>query len=107
MYIQSAYAEVLRRQPMTTKTERINVRCSEDSLKLLRDAAELQGQDLTSFIMGASLERARAVMAEERVLRLSPAELLQVESALESEAGVNPQLAALVRAVHGVQHVST
>ena len=92
---------------MTTKTERINVRCSDDSLKLLREAAELQGQDLTSFMMGASLERARAVLAEERVLRLSPAELIQVEEALGSDAAVNPQLAALARAVEGAQRVSS
>lgn len=91
---------------MTSKTERINVRCSEDSLTLLREAAELQGQDLTSFVLGASLDRARAVLAEERVLRLSPAELAQVEDALGAEASVNPQLAALVRAVNGAKHVS-
>lgn len=91
---------------MTTKTERINVRCSEDSLVLLREAAEIQGQDLTSFIMGASLERARAVLAEERVLRLSPAELAQVEEALDAEAAVNPQLAALMRAVNGAKRVT-
>ncbi|QBF46241.1 DUF1778 domain-containing protein [Janibacter limosus] len=91
---------------MTTKTGRINVRCSEDSLVLLREAAELQGQDLTSFIMGASLERARAVLAEERVLRLSPAELVQVEEALDAEAAVNPQLAALVHAVNGAKRAT-
>lgn len=91
---------------MTSKTERINLRCGEDSLTLLREAAELQGQDLTSFVLGASLDRARAVLAEERVLRLSPAELAQVEDALDAEASVNPQLAALVRAVNGANHVS-
>lgn len=91
---------------MTSKTERINLRCSEDSLTLLREAAELQGQDLTSFVLGASLDRARAVLAEERVLRLSPAELVQVEDALDAEASVNPRLAALVRAVNGAKHVS-
>ena len=92
---------------MTTKTGRINVRCSEASLVLLREAAEIQGQDLTSFIMGASLERARAVLAEERVLRLSPAELVQVEEGLDAEAAVNPRLAALVRAVNGAKRLTS
>lgn len=86
---------------MTTKTERLNLRCSEDSLTLLRQAAELQGQDLTSFVMGAALERARTVLAEDRVLRLSPAAVAQIEAALDAEPQPNSQLAALVRAVRG------
>lgn len=91
-----------RRVPaMTTKTERLNLRCSEDSLTLLRQAAELQGQDLTSFVMGAALERARTVLAEDRVLRLSPAAVAQIEAALDAEPQPNSQLAALVRAVRG------
>ena len=53
------------------------------------------------------MERARAVLAEERVLRLSPAELAQVEEALDAEAAVNPQLAALVRAVNGAKRVTS
>lgn len=91
-----------RRVPaMTTKTERLNLRCSEGSLTLLRQAAELQGQDLTSFVMGAALERARTVLAEDRVLRLSPAAVAQIEAALDAEPQPNSQLAALVRVVRG------
>lgn len=91
---------------MTTKTERLNLRCSSDALGLLREAAELQGQDLTSFIFGASLDRARSVLAEDRILRLSPAEVLQVEEALDVDPAPNPQLAALFRSVKGPQRVS-
>ena len=91
---------------MTTKTERLNLRCSEQAVALLREAAELQGQDLTSFIMSASLDRARAVLTEDRVLRLTPAEVLQIEAALDAEAAPSPQLAALVRSVKGAQRAS-
>ena len=76
---------------MTTKTERLNLRCSEQAVALLREAAELQGQDLTSFIMSASLDRARAVLTEDRVLRLTPdgegalARLLPVVRRLQGE----------------------
>ena len=84
---------------MTTKSERINLRCSSENLELLRKAAELQGQDLTSFVLGAASDRARAVLAEDRVLRLSPAEIIQLERALEAEAASVPQLAKLVRDV--------
>lgn len=88
---------------MGNKTERINVRCTDDALELLREAAELQGQDLTSFVLGSSLDRARQVLAEERVLRMTTAEMLQIERALDDEVAVNPQLAALARAVNGAR----
>ena len=91
---------------MTTKTERLNLRCSEQAVALLREAAELQGQDLTSFVMGASLDRARAVLTEDRVLRLTSAEVLQIEAALDAEAAPSPPLAALVRSVKGAQCAS-
>ncbi|MBM6546121.1 DUF1778 domain-containing protein [Janibacter sp. YIM B02568] len=92
---------------MTTKSERLNLRCSAESLALLREAAEAQGQDLTSFVMGASLERARVVLAEQRVLRLSPAAVAQLEAALDAEAEPSAQLASLVRAVNGVDSTVT
>jgi len=57
---------------MSSKSERLNLRCSEETLMTLREAAQIQDQALTSFILGSALDRARAVLAEDRVLRLSP-----------------------------------
>jgi uncharacterized protein (DUF1778 family) len=91
---------------MTTKTERLNLRCSSDSLALLREAAEAQGQDLTSFMLGASLDRARAVLAEDRVLRLTPDDVLHLEKALDAASAPSPQLAALIRGVRSGQVAS-
>ncbi|HPJ18761.1 MAG TPA: DUF1778 domain-containing protein [Actinomycetota bacterium] len=84
---------------MTTKTERLNLRCSAASIALLREATQLQGQDLTSFMMSASLDRARAVLTEDMALRMTPADVRQLEKALDAELLPNPQLAALVRSV--------
>ena len=81
---------------MTEKNQRINLRSDERSVELLREAAELQGQDLTSFMMSASLDRARQVIAEDRVLRLDPTEILQVERTLDREAVEVPQLRRLL-----------
>lgn len=89
---------------MSAKTERLNVRCSEESLGLLREAAEAQGQDLTSFVLGAALERARTVLSEHRGLRLTPDEVLQIERALDADAQASPQLTALIRNVRVAQH---
>lgn len=91
---------------MTTKTERLNLRCTSEALDLLREAAEVQGQDLTSFILGSSLDRARTVLAEDRALRLTPAEVLQLERALDAEVAPSPQLTALIRAVRNANRAT-
>ncbi|EAP97852.1 hypothetical protein JNB_12848 [Janibacter sp. HTCC2649] len=81
----------------------MNLRCSADSLDLLREAAEVQDQDLTSFMLAAALDRARQVLAEERALRLTPADVLQLEAALDAEAKPNPQLKSLLRSVRAAR----
>lgn len=79
------------------KSARMNLRLNPESLELIRAAASVQQQDLTSFVLGAAMERARAVLAEDRLLRLTPHEVSQLERALDSEPEVVPQLRALIR----------
>lgn len=79
----------------SVKNERINLRVSHASLQTVREAAALQGQDLTSFVMGAALDRARNVLAEDLLLRLTPREVAQLEESLHSEPRVIPQLAEM------------
>jgi uncharacterized protein (DUF1778 family) len=81
------------------KSARINLRLSPDALETIRAAASVQQQDLTSFVLGAAMERARAVVAEDRILRLTPREVNQLERALDSEPEVIPQLQAFIRRV--------
>jgi uncharacterized protein (DUF1778 family) len=45
------------------------------------------------------MERARAVLAEDRILRLTPHEVNQLERALDSEPEVVPQLRAFIRRI--------
>jgi uncharacterized protein (DUF1778 family) len=82
---------------MSQKTERLNIRLSAEALETIKEAANVQQQDVTSFVMGAALERARAVLAEDRLLRLTPHEVNQLERALDAEPKVVPQLASLLR----------
>ncbi len=82
-----------------TKTERLNVRLTAEALETVREAAAVQQQDVTSFVLGAALERARAVLAEDRLLRLTPHEVNQLEQALDRDPAVVPQLAQLFRRV--------
>ena len=81
------------------KTERLNLRLSEEARNTLTAAAELQQQDLTSFILGPALEHARSVLLQDALVKLTPTEIYQVEQALEEPARVSEPLAALVRQV--------
>ena len=85
------------------KSERLNVRLSPDALETIRAAASLQQQDLTSFVLGAVMERARTVLAEDRILRLTPYEVNQLEKALDSEPEVVPQLKAFLQRFSGTR----
>jgi len=81
------------------KSARINLRLNPESLETIRTAASVQQQDLTSFILGAALERARMVLAENQFLRLTSHEVNQLERALDADPEVVPQLRALVRRI--------
>lgn len=87
---------------MTTvsqKDQRLNVRLSSDALAQIKDAAAISQQDLTSFLLGAALDRARTVLAEDRLLRLTPHDVDQLEKALNREPEIVPQLRSLLRRV--------
>ena len=81
------------------KSARINLRLNPEALEVIRAAANVQQQDLTSFVLGAAMERARTVLAEDRLLRLTPHELNQLEEALDTEPEVIPQLRAFIRRI--------
>jgi uncharacterized protein (DUF1778 family) len=82
------------------KSARINLRLNPESLETIRAAATVQQQDLTSFVLGAAMERARLVLAEDRLLRLTSHEINQLERALDADPEVIPQLRALIRRIN-------
>lgn len=92
---------------MNSKSERLQLRCTPSTAALLREAAEAQGQDLTSFVVGAAVDRARQVVAEDRVLRLSSDDIQLLERTLTQDGAI-PQLTRLFQKVDGARHgVST
>jgi len=76
------------------KAEKINMRISRDALKQLREAASLNQQDLTSFVLGAALTQARKVMIERKTLELSEDEWQNLQAILEDETPLAPEIAA-------------
>ncbi|MFV2145427.1 DUF1778 domain-containing protein [Isoptericola sp. G70] len=95
------------------RSERLNMRLSPDALATIREAAAAQQQDVSAFVLGAAMEHAREVLLRDRVLQLTPRELDQVDSALDAEPSVVPELAALIAAVrrdtpqHGKQELTS
>lgn len=81
------------------RSERLNVRLSPEALSTIREAAAVQQQDLTSFVLGAALDRARSVLMEDRLMRLTPHEVKQLEDAIERDPQVNEVLAARIQRV--------
>jgi len=51
------------------RSARVSMRIAPDALETVREAATLQQQDITGFVLGAAMDRARAVVLEERKLR--------------------------------------
>jgi uncharacterized protein (DUF1778 family) len=86
---------------LSDRSARLNMRVAPEALDTIREAASAQQQDVTSFVLGAAMERARAVLVEERLLQLTDAEVEQVEAALDAEPRVIPELARLIREVKG------
>lgn len=80
------YAQWEYTHGMSTTQARINMRVSPEALEQMKQAARLQGQDLTAFILGSAVSSARQVLLEDRVLRLSPADAQLLEEALASDA---------------------
>ena len=72
-------------------------------METIKAAASVEQQGVTSFVLGAALERARAVLAEHRLLRLTPREVNQLERALDQEPHLVTQLASLLRRFGAVQ----
>lgn len=88
------------------RSERINMRIASDSLETLREAATYQQQDLSAFVLGSALERARNILIEERLLKLTPHEVMQLERALDAPAVVSKPLADMIASVREAKKVS-
>jgi uncharacterized protein (DUF1778 family) len=73
--------------------------CPVPALETIRTDASVQQQDMTSFVLGAAMERARAVIAEDRLPRLTPHEVNQLERSLDAESVVNTQLRAFIQRI--------
>jgi uncharacterized protein (DUF1778 family) len=55
----------------TRKDERLEARVSAETKALCQEAATIQGQSLTDFIVGSAVESARRVLREKELIELT------------------------------------
>jgi uncharacterized protein (DUF1778 family) len=83
------------------RSARLNIRIAPDALETIREAAIAQQQDITGFVLGAAMDRARAVVLEERALRAGPAETTKADDDLDDDYDDDlwlvPELAQMAR----------
>lgn len=53
------------------KPARMELKTTHDAKELLNQAATLDGMDLTSFVLGPAIERARQVLSDHAIIALS------------------------------------
>ena len=58
-------------QTAPLKPARMELKTTYDAKELLNQAATLDGMDLTSFVLGSAIERARQVLSDHAIIALS------------------------------------
>lgn len=77
------------------KTERFAVRLTSEQDALIRRAAEVEGTDLTTFTLTATLAHARDVLADRRLFQLGDVAWAEFVAILDKPASHNPGLEKL------------
>ncbi len=58
-------------QTATLKPARMELKTTYDAKELLNQAAALDGMDLTSFVLGPAIEKARKVVSDHAIIALT------------------------------------
>jgi uncharacterized protein (DUF1778 family) len=80
-----------------TKDERLTVRVTQDQLDLFKDAAHVQGQNLSDFAVTTLMAKSNDVLAEQRVFRISDERWTELMGLLDERPVVRPNLADALR----------
>ena len=82
---------------MVTKEERMTVRVTREQLDLFKEAADVEGRNLSDFAVATLTDRANDVLAEQRVFRLTGARWDELMAMLDEPPVVRPNLAEALR----------
>jgi uncharacterized protein (DUF1778 family) len=79
----------------TTRSQRIDVRVTDEQNAIIREAAAAAGQTVTAFLLSAAEERARNLLDERRHLVMTHATFARFAAALEAPAEAVPAMTEL------------
>jgi uncharacterized protein (DUF1778 family) len=79
----------------STRSQRIDVRVTDEQNAIIREAAAVTGQTVTAFLLSAAEERARSLLDERRHLVMSTAAFAQFTAALDTPGAAVPAIGAL------------
>jgi uncharacterized protein (DUF1778 family) len=80
-----------------SKPKRLNMRVSERQERVLRAAAELSGETLTGFVLGAATDRAERILERAQRIELSSEAFKRFVEAVESPAEEMPTVRRYAR----------
>lgn len=81
----------------TTKDERLQIRVDPESKRLLEEAARAAHLSVSAFVLQAAALQAEELLAERRLIRLTPRAAEALGEALGRPGVVNERLAAALK----------
>ncbi len=72
--------------PSTTRSQRIDIRVTDEQNAIIREAATVAGQTVTAFLLSAAEDRARGLLDERRHLVMSNAAFARFAAVLDQPA---------------------
>lgn len=82
--------------PTTLRQARMELRTSESMKELMVKAASLDGMDLTAFVLGSAIEKARQVVRDHANINLSNQGQLNLAQALKNSGQTTVALKELM-----------
>lgn len=83
---------------IATKTERVSARVSNQVYNTLMQAAEFTGATLNQFLVQSALEKAKDIIEQERVIKLTNESATLFFEAIENPPAPNKKLLDAVKA---------
>jgi len=81
--------------PTKARTRRIDVRVTDEQDAVIREAAGLSGETVTSFLLTAAEQRARELLDERRHLTMTTSAFRAMAEALDEPGVTVPELVEL------------
>ncbi len=81
----------------TPRNARMEFKTTPDTKELLAQAAALNGTDLTAFVLGSAIEKAREVLTQHASISLSRKGQLVLVSSIKQEAKPTKAIKELMR----------